>query len=199
MEGVASFEDTAVVARGGNLFRSAGSASNWTRINVPVYGTVLVNGGSQTGYVSYRWINSAPQAGDTFTVAGIAKVYTVTADATVSSGGSTININPALASSPADNAAVTFLSSDRSLMSKHRFATFNFNGTETLVGVDEINKPFTFDGATFTSIDNAPSDIVGATHVANFKNHIMFAKGSNIVYTALFTADDLQRHQVQVQ
>ena len=26
-------------------------------------------------------------------------------------------------------------------MSKHRFATFNFNGTETLVGVDQVNKP----------------------------------------------------------
>ena len=191
MEGVASFEDTAVVARGGNLFRSAGSASNWTRINVPAYGTVLVNGGSQTGStLAIDGLTAAPQAGDTFTVAGIAKVYTVTADATVSSGGSTININPALASSPSDDAAVTFLSSDRSLMSKHRFASFNFNGTETLVGVDEVNKPFTFDGSTFTSIDNAPSDVVGATHVANFKNHIMFAKGSNIVYTALFTADD---------
>ena len=115
IEGVASFEDTAVVARGGNLFRSAGSASNWTRINVPVYGTVLVNGGSQTGStLAIDGLTAAPQAGDTFTVAGIAKVYTVTADATVSSGESTININPALASSPADNAAVTFLSSDRS-------------------------------------------------------------------------------------
>ena len=191
IEGVASFEDTAVVARGGNLFKSAGSASDWTRINIPVYGTVLVNAGSQTGTtLAIDGLTAAPQAGDTFTVAGIANVYTVTADATVSSGGSTININPALASSPADDAAVTFLSSDRSLMSKHRFATFNFNGTETLIGVDEINKPFTYNGSSFTSIDNAPSDVIGATHVANFKNHIMFAKGSNIVYTALFSSDD---------
>ena len=69
MEGVASFEDTAVVARGGNLFRSAGSASNWTRINVPVYGTVLVNGGSQTGStLAIDGLTAASQAGDTFTV-----------------------------------------------------------------------------------------------------------------------------------
>ena len=97
IEGVASFEDTVIVARGGNLFRSAGSASNWTRINIPVYGTVLVNGGSQSGStLAIDALTAAPQAGDTFTIANVAKVYTVTADATVSSGGSTININPAI-------------------------------------------------------------------------------------------------------
>jgi len=189
--GVASFEDTAVVARGGDLFKSAGSASNWTRINVPVYGTVLVNAGSQTGTtLAVDGLTAAPQAGDTFTIADVAKVYTVTANATVSTGGSTLAIDPALASSPDDDAVITFLSTDRSAMLKHRFATFNFNGTETLVGVDSVNKPFTYDGSTFTVLNGAPSDVDSATHVVNFKNHLMFAKGSNLVYTALFTSDD---------
>ena len=85
------------------LFKTTGSG--YTKINKPTYGTVLVNGGSQSGgTLAVDGLTSAPQAGDVFTIAGVDKVYTVTADATVSSGGSTLNINPNLASSPSDDA-----------------------------------------------------------------------------------------------
>ena len=108
IEGLYYFNQNAIAYRNGDIFKSTGSG--WTQINVPSYGTVLVNGGSQTGTsLIVDGLTGTPQAGDTFTVAGIEKVYTVTSDATVSSGGATLTINPALASSPADNAAITFL------------------------------------------------------------------------------------------
>ena len=103
--GVASWESSAIIAKNDDIFRSAGTG--FTKINVPNYGTTLVNGASQTGSsLIVDGLTAAPQAQDQFTIAGVAKIYTVTATATVSSGGSTLSIDPALASSPADNACI---------------------------------------------------------------------------------------------
>ena len=109
INGIASWEDSVIVSRNDDLFRTTGSGH--THINVPNYGTVLVNGASQTGTsLVVDGLSAAPQAGDVFKIAGVDLVYTVTSDASVSSGGATLAINPALASSPADDAAITYYS-----------------------------------------------------------------------------------------
>ena len=187
--GVAVFNDTVIVQRNFDLFKTAGSG--YTHINVPSYGTVLVNGASQTGTsLAMDALTAAPQAGDVFKVAGIDLVYTVTADATVSSGGSTVSINPALASSPADNAAITFLSTSRVSANRLRFTRYNFNGTDKIMLVDGASVPAIFDGTTFTALNAAPSDVVSAIHTINFKNTLFFAKGSAITFTAVYTDTD---------
>ena len=187
--GVASWEDSAIICKNADIFKSGGSG--FTKINVPNYGTPLVNGGSQTGgTLAIDGLNSAPQAGDVFKVAGIDLVYTVTANATVSSGGATININPNLASSPADNAVITFLSTSRESASRTRFAKYNFNGTEKIAIVDGLNEPALYDNTTFTALTSAPTDVIGATFVAEVKNHLFFAKGSTVTFTAPFSDSD---------
>ena len=187
--GVASWEDSAIVCKNADIFKSGGSG--FTKINVPDYGTPLVNAGSQTGSsLAIDGLTSAPQAGDVFKVAGIDKVYTVLANATVSSGGATLSINPALASSPADNAVITFLSTSREGANKTRFAKYNFNGTEKIALVDGLNEPAIYDNATFTVLLDAPTDVIGATFVAEVKNHLFFAKGSTVTFTAPYTDTD---------
>jgi hypothetical protein len=178
-----------IVSRNDDLFRTTGSG--YTHINVPNYGTVLVNGASQTGSsLVVDGLSAAPQAGDVFKIAGVDLVYTVTADATVSSGGATLAINPALASSPADNAAITFLSTSRDGTVKVRSARYNFSGTDKIVFVDGANAPANYDTTTFTVLDAAPSDVIGASHVVVFKNHLFFAKGANITFTAPYSDSD---------
>ena len=187
--GVASWEDSAIVCKNADIFKSGGSG--FTKINVPDYGTPLVNAGSQTGSsLAIDGLTSAPQAGDVFKVADIDKVYTVLANATVSSGGATLSINPALASSPADNAVITFLSTSREGANKTRFAKYNFNGTEKIALVDGLNEPAIYDNATFTVLLDAPTDVIGATFVAEVKNHLFFAKGSTVTFTAPYTDTD---------
>ena len=187
--GVASWEDSAIVCKNADIFKSGGSG--FTKINVPDYGTPLVNAGSQTGSsLAIDGLTSAPQAGDVFKVAGIDKVYTVLANATVSSGGATLSINPALASSPADNAVITFLSTSREGANKTRFAKYNFNGTEKIALVDGLNEPALYDNATFTVLLDAPTDVIGATFVAEVKNHLFFAKGSTVTFTAPYSDTD---------
>jgi hypothetical protein len=189
IEGIVYFKQKSVVYRNADIWESSGTG--WSRINTPSYGTVLVDGGSQTGTtLNVDGLTATPQIGDTFTVAGIEKVYTITNAVTLVGGDAALTINPALATSPADNAAVTFLSTDRSAGGKHRFVRYNFFGAARIMGVDGTNAPFKYDGTTFTVLDAAPSDVVGADHVAEFKSHLFFAKGNQLSFTAPYTDTD---------
>lgn len=178
------YQQEAIVYRGADLWAS--DTTGWTKISKPSYGPVLVNGGSQTGTsLIVDGFTSDPQAGDTFSIAGVEKVYTVQ-----SFTGSTITITPTLASSPADNAVLTFLSVDRSLAGVHRFSRYNFTGTSRIIVVDGVKRPFKYSGTVFTVLTGAPSDVVGASHVSDFKNHIFFAKGNTLTFTAPYTDDN---------
>ena len=183
--GVEVFSDSVIVALNADLFETTGAG--FTKINVPSYGTVLVNGASQSGAtLAVDALTSAPKVGDIFTIAGVDKVYTVTTSATVSSGGSTLAINPNLASSPADNAVVTFISLSRESAGRTRFIEYNFTGTKKVAIVDGINPPALYDGTTFTALVSAPADVIGATQVVAFKNHIFYSKADLLTFTAPF-------------
>ena len=189
MLGVAAWLNKVVAVRNDDVFY--GTGTNWTKINVPSYGTVLVNGGSQTGTsLIVDGLTAAPQLGDVFQISGVDKVYTVTANATVTTGGATLAINPALASSPADNASITFLSTARENGLKNRFEKYRIGTTEKIVGVDSVNAPFVWDGTTYTVLNSAPNDVIGAEHVIWFKNQLFFAKGDRLTFTSPYTDND---------
>ncbi len=70
-------------------------------------GTPLVNGASQTGNtLSVDGFSSAPQIQETFTIAGNATKYTITA-VTQTAAGYDLTLDQNLAVSPADNAVIT--------------------------------------------------------------------------------------------
>jgi len=189
IRGVAAWETYGIAVRNNLVYSSTGTT--WTKINTPSYGTVLVNGGSQTGgSLVVDGLTNTPQAGDTFTVAGIELVYTVTAVPTVTSGGATLTISPNLASSPADNAAITFLTANRTATNKSRFFKYRIANTEKIVGVDGTNYPFIWDGTTYNQLNNAPTDVYAATHVVFHKNQLFFAKGDVLAFTAPYTDTD---------
>ncbi len=193
--GMTYFNDKAVVAMNADIVETAGSG--YTKINKPNYGTPLIDGGSQTGTTLVAdAFDTFPQAGDVFTIAGIDKVYRVeTTVSSYSDSGSkevNITIHPALASSPSDNAEITFISSDREGAVNTRFDIIDFTGTKTLVIVDGANAPALYNGTTFTVLDSAPSDVIGATVVATHKNHIFYAKGRVLSFGSPLTTTDFQ-------
>lgn len=75
-------------------------------------GTVLVNGGSQTGTTlnvdGFTAASGVIRQGTRITIASVSGTYTVTEDVDIASNAAALTITPALASSPADNAAITF-------------------------------------------------------------------------------------------
>ena len=187
--GCGVFLDSVIVARNESLIKTSGTG--FSLVNVPVYGTVLVNGASQTGSsLVVDGLDSTPQLGDIFKIAGVDKIYTVTATPTVTSGGATIAIDPALASSPADNAALTFLSTSRENGGKTRFSRYNYTGTEKVAIVDGINVPALYNGSLFTALNDAPTDVRGAEFVVSFKSHLVFGKSNILTFTAPFTDTD---------
>lgn len=187
--GLAAWEDTVIAVRNNNMYRSTGAA--WTRINVPSYGPVLVNGGTQTGTsLVVDGLTGFPQQGDTFTIAGVEKVYTIITTPVVTGGSATISINPALDTSPADNAVITFLTANKTGAQKSRFAKYRIGTTEKICFVDSVNYPVIWNNTTYTQLNQAPADVIGAEHVVWFKNHLFFAKGDLLSFTSPYTDND---------
>ena len=188
MKGVAAWEGSVIAYRNNDIYKSTGSG--WTKINIPSYGTVLVNGAGQTGSsLIVDGLTDIPRVGDTFTLAGVEKIYTVTTDATVTSGGATLAINPALVSSPADNAAVTWLSANYTGGIKLRTAKYRTNSVDKIVGVDGTNYPFIWNNTTFTFLDTN-ADLLGADFVVFHKNQLFFVNEDKLIFSAPYTDTD---------
>lgn len=189
IKGVVAWNETVLSYRNSDIYSTTGTTH--TKVSTPSYGTVLVNGGAQTGTtLNVDGLTGLPQIGDTFSIAGVEKVYTVLAVPTVTSGAAGLSIYPALASSPADNAAITMLSCDRSGGGKLRVAKYRVAGVDKVAGVDGVNTPFTWNGTTFAEMTGAPSDVVGASFIAYHKNQMFFAKGEILTFTAPYSDSD---------
>ena len=68
---------------------------------------------------------------------------------------------------------------------------YNLNGDDKVVFVDGVNYPgiYSTSGNTFAEVSSS-TDVLGAEHVAVFKNTGFYAKGNNVFFTAPFTVDD---------
>ena len=189
INGLVFYNGRAIAYRNGELFAS--DATGWIKINVPSLGTVRVNGAGQTGStLAIDGLTGTPVEGDSFTIAGVEQVYVITSSVTVTSGAASVNITPALASTPADNALLTFRSTDRSGTNKLRYTRFDYTGTPSIAIVDGSNRPAVYNGSTFTTLANCPAEVIGADHVVEFKNHLFFANGNDLVFTSPYTYDD---------
>lgn len=188
INGLAVWESSILAFRNNNIYSSTGTT--WSLINTPSFGTVLVNGAGQTGSsLAVDGLTSIPRVGDTFKINGVEKVYTVTADATVVSTGATLAITPALASSPSDNAAVTWLTMNATSTEKARFAKYRINNTNKIAIVDSTNYPVIWDGSTATRLDST-TDLLGAQSAVFHKNHLFLVKDDKLIFTAPFTDSD---------
>lgn len=189
IKGIVAWNETVLSYRNADVYSSTGTTH--TKIGKPTYGTVLVAGGAQTGTtLNVDGLTGTPQVGDTFSIAGVEKVYTVLSVPTVTAGAAALSIYPALASSPADNAALTMLSCDRSGGGKLRFTKYRVAGVDKVMAVDGFNTPFVWNGTTFTELTAAPSDVVGASFIAYHKHQMFFAKGEVLTFTSPYTDSD---------
>lgn len=78
------------------------------------------------------------------------------------------------------------------LISRIRHDTFNFDGTRLTVVVDGVNNPSYFNHTTKNMAygTGIPTDVTGASYVKVFKNHVFFAKGRILTFTAPYDQDD---------
>lgn len=196
IQGLHIFEDSSVVARrGGSLWKSSGAG--WTLVSVPYHGTVLVDGGAQTGTtLNVKGIadNCEPQPGDTFSIGSVNLTYTVVSCGTITAGAAALTITPALDSSPADEAAITWLTAGitHNTSAIQRGYTYRFSETTRTVFVDGNSKPFAIDqtDSNLHWFVDAPAEVVGATDVAVFRSTIFFAKNGILSYMVVSSDSD---------
>ena len=89
-----------------------------------------------------------------------------------------------------DNASFSSAGINISGSGKVRFAKHHFGSTKILIIVDGDDKPYKFDGTTFSQITTATTDQDGAEHVVAHKNHLFFAKDTTLSFSAPFSDTD---------
>lgn len=77
----------------------------------------------------------------------------------------------------------------RTHANKYRFTKFNFSGTKKIIGVDGSNYPFSWDGTSVTVI-NGTTDVLGASHAIEFKDHMFYSKGDLVTFSVPFDETD---------
>ena len=241
--GVHIWNDTAVVARGLDLYTSKGGS--WTRISSPDYGQASVMATVDTDTsVKLTGLNQIPKIGDTFTIEdsyrdysvpfysmtdgrfhkavyvitkvedydsafseadieqygrtnkGTAKVFFTTRFNHSSYGGVSMT-GLALSVKTGDRVLFQSIHSREKTTSRFRFANFNFDGVEKFIAVDGKNAPVYYDGNSFKSLaryvdsngieKDTPNDIVGASFVTEFKNHIFYGNKNILAHSQINT------------
>ena len=103
--------------------------------------------------------------------------------------------NPKLFLAASGSGAWTDLSTSLTLgasATRVRFCKYNFDGNDKLFIVDGIGYPLILAGVAASDLSqlSGPSDLQGATHAVEFKEHIFAAKGENLIFSAPFEDDD---------
>ena len=75
-------------------------------------------------------------------------------------------------------------------LGRTRFAKHHFGSNDVLIITDGDDKPYKWDGATFSQITTATGDQDGATHVIAHKNHLFFGKATTLSFSAPFDDTD---------
>ena len=77
--------------------------------------------------------------------------------------------------------------------SKIRFHDFNFDSTERVAIVDGANYPASWSTSEGLIVIDTNSDLVGASTVTTFKNHVFFGVGNRLVFSSPFSFTDYSR------
>ena len=80
----------------------------------------------------------------------------------------------------------TELDSGRTNAGKYRYERFNFNGTDKIIFVDEVNAPVVIDSA-MNVVDVSTSSVAGSKFVASFANRIFYAGKSTTPEELVFS------------
>ena len=183
---VSLFNNFVLAARGTSIYRSAS-----TTVSQKILSSVAMTG---SGTVSVNSTTSFSASGtiqigsEIFTYTGVtATTFTGVTRAT-SSTTAAIHVRDAVVSE-----TWTSIDSGRTGALKYKFERFNFDGTDKIVVVDEVNAPTVFN-ASLSATDVSDSSVAGAKFVASFKNHMFYAGKSaspqEVVFSVPFDEDN---------
>ena len=188
--GVASFASKSIACRGEKMFSAAStelalSISSTTGMT----GSGTIKADSVAGFASS---GSLQIDDEVFTYTGVSSTvtpnqFTGVTRATSSTTAATHAVDSTV-SSP-----WTEIDTGRTNASKYRFERFNYNGTDKIIFVDEVNAPVVFD-SSYSSTDVSESSVAGSKFIASFKDHMFYAGKSTtpqeLVFSVPFDEDN---------
>ena len=188
--GVANFANKVVAARGEKIY-NAGSSELATAItlNETMSGSGVIKIDSVLGFPSSGTVQIESEI---FTYTGIgATVFpnelTGVTRAT-SSSNAALHLGNVVVST-----TWTQIDTGRTNAAKYRFERFNYNGTDKIVFVDEVNAPVVFD-SSFNAVDVSNAAVSGSKFIASFKDHMFYAGKSTtpeeVVFSVPFDEDN---------
>jgi len=188
--GVANFANKVVAARGEKIY-NAGSSELATAItlNETMSGSGVIKIDSVLGFPSSGTVQIESEI---FTYTGISATVFPNELTGVTRATSSSN-----AAKHLGNVVVsttwTQIDTGRTNAAKYRFERFNYNGTDKIIFVDEVNAPVVFD-SSFNAVDVSNSAVSGSKFIASFKDHMFYAGKSTtpeeVVFSVPFDEDN---------
>ena len=181
--GVANFANKVIACRGEKIYNGA-STELATAINASatMAGSGIIKVDSVLGFTSSGILQIENEL---FTYTGVNTTvnpneFTGVTRAT-SGTGAVVHLGNVVVSS-----SWTEIDTGRTNASKYRFERFNYNGTDKIIFVDEVNAPVVFD-SSFNAVDVAASSVAGSKFVASFKDHMFYAGKSSTPEEVVFS------------
>ena len=187
--GVANFANKVVAARGERIYNAA-STELATAItsSETMSGSGIIKVDSVTGFTSSGTVQIESEI---FTYTGISSTVSPNELTGVTRATSSTS-----AAAHLGNVVVstswTQIDTGRTNANKYRFERFNYNGTDKIIFVDEVNAPVVFD-SSFNAVDVSNAAVAGSKFIASFKDHMFYAGKSTtpeeIVFSEGFNED----------
>jgi len=181
--GVANFASKIIAARGEKVYNAASTElSTAIAANETMTGSGIIKVNSVAGFTSSGTVQIENE------------IFTYTGINTTVSPNELTGVTRATAGTGAvqhlGNLVVsttwTEIDTGRTNASKYRFERFNYNNTEKIILVDEVNAPVVFD-SSFNAVDISQSSVAGSKFVASFKDHMFYAGKSTTPEELVFS------------
>ena len=188
--GVASFASKTIACRGEKMFSAASTELALSIASTTgMTGSGTIKADSVAGFASS---GSLQIDDEVFTYTGVSSTVTPNQFTGVTRATSSTTAATHIVDSTV-SAPWTEIDTGRTNAAKYRFERFNYNGTDKIVFVDEVNAPVVFD-SSYSSTDISESSVAGSKFVASFKDHMFYAGKSTtpqeIVFSVPFDEDN---------
>ena len=187
---VANFSDKVIAARGERIY-NAGSSELATAITATetMSGSGVIKIDSVLGFTSSGTVQINSEA---FTYTGINAAVSPN-ELTGVTRATSSTTEAAHFSNVVVSTSWTQIDTGRTNAAKYRFERFNYNNTDKIVFVDEVNAPVVFD-SSFNAVDVSNAAVSGSKFIASFKDHMFYAGKSTtpeeVVFSVPFDEDN---------
>jgi len=192
--GVANFANKVIACRGEKIFHSASTElAVAITLSTTMSGSGIIKVDSVAGFATSGTLQINNGISEDGTV-NISEIFTYTGVNTSVLPNEFTGVTRAVSSSTVSSHLAnenvsqpwTEIDTGRTNAVKYRYERFNYDGTEKIIFVDEVNAPVVFNDS-FSVTDISESAVTGSKFVTSFKSHMFYAGKSTTPEELIFS------------